>query len=138
MVLFSVSNLCSLLIRLYSTCTNLDRSIVTRCDNKDANKYKYMYLPVFTFTHSAPTTRARGVHITSDDVARSFVVLCAPQAAKRTNQLSYHFRNEFPCMQLHLCGGRYMVAGNVSCMICGQMALMVMSCCVAMLCCLGM
>jgi len=40
-VLVSVSNLCSLLIRLYSTCTNLDKSIVTRCDSTDANKYKY-------------------------------------------------------------------------------------------------
>ena len=39
MVLVCVSNLCSLLIRLYSTCTNLDKSIVTRCDNTDANKY---------------------------------------------------------------------------------------------------
>ena len=44
MVIFCVSNLCSLLIRLYSTCTNLDKSIVTRCDNTDANK--------FNLTHS--------------------------------------------------------------------------------------
>ena len=39
----SVSNLCSLLIRLYSTCTNLDKSIVTRCDNTNANKFNSIH-----------------------------------------------------------------------------------------------
>ena len=43
MVIVSVSNLCSLLIRLYSTCTNLDKPIVTRCDNMDA---KYIQIQI--------------------------------------------------------------------------------------------
>jgi hypothetical protein len=39
---------------------------------------------------SVTDTSARCVQIISDDVARSFVVLCAPQATKITNyQLSY-------------------------------------------------
>jgi len=41
-MLIVVPNVRLLKIRLYSTCINLDKSIVTRCDNTDANKWNEM------------------------------------------------------------------------------------------------
>ena len=38
-MLIVVPNVCLLKIILYSTCINLDKSIVTRCDNTDANEW---------------------------------------------------------------------------------------------------
>ena len=55
----------------------------------------------YFYTVAARNISASGEHITSDAVARSFVVLCAPQAAKRTNQLPHHFWRQCILNGLH-------------------------------------
>ena len=58
MVIVSVSKICSQLNWLYFTCTNLDKSIVTRCDNTDANKWMNEWiLFADSFIHAYDTSK---------------------------------------------------------------------------------
>jgi len=55
-------------------------------------------------TEAAQNTSACGAHITTDDVARSFVVLCAPHAAKIPNYSTVPHPKEVPNV---LCARNY-------------------------------